>query len=43
MKESIMNKKILAVMFGVIFMGGVAAILGIVRAAKTAVRPIDFV
>jgi hypothetical protein len=34
MKESIINKKILTVMFGFLFIGGVAAILGIFRAVK---------
>jgi hypothetical protein len=34
MKESSMNKNVLAVMFGILFIGGAAAIFGIVRAAK---------
>jgi hypothetical protein len=36
MKESIINKKLLRMMFGFIFIGGGAAILGIYHAAKNA-------
>lgn len=39
MKESTINKKILTVMFGILFIGGAAAILGIYRAAKNTERP----
>lgn len=34
MKESGINKNILTMMFGVLFIGGAAAIFGIVRATK---------
>ncbi len=42
-KESIMNKKILTVMFGFLFLGGGAALLGICRAAKNAEGPLGYV
>jgi len=40
MKESVINKRILRVMFGVLFIGGAAAILGIYRATKNTGRPL---
>lgn len=40
MKESIINKKIPTVMFGLLFIGSVALILGIFRAAKNIERPL---
>jgi len=43
MKESIGNKKIMTVMFGLFFIGSVAAILVAVHAAKNIASPIDFV
>jgi hypothetical protein len=43
MKESIINKKILTVMFSFLFIGGAAAILGIYRAAKNTERPLGYV
>lgn len=42
MKESITNKKILTVMYGFLFIGGVAAILGVLRAAKNTGRQPDY-
>lgn len=38
MKESIIDKEMLTVMFGFLFIGGVAAILGIIRAVKNTER-----
>ncbi|MGA3288246.1 MAG: hypothetical protein ABSD46_12560 [Bacteroidota bacterium] len=43
MEESIVNKKILTVIFGLLFIGGAAAILEIYRTAKNTDRPLDYV
>jgi|GEM_PF-1853626 hypothetical protein len=43
MEESIINKKILTVIFGLLFIGGTAAILEIYRTAKHAERPLSYV
>jgi hypothetical protein len=43
MKESIISKKILTVMFGLLFVGGATAILGIYRAAKNTDPPLGYV
>jgi hypothetical protein len=43
MKESIISKKILAVMFGLFFIGSAAAVLEIYRAAKNTERPLSCV
>jgi hypothetical protein len=39
MKESIINKKKPTLLFGLLFVGSVAVILGIFRAAKNIQRP----
>lgn len=41
MKEPIIGKKILTVMFGILLIGGAAAILGFYRGAKNTERPFD--
>lgn len=43
MKEPIINKKILTVMFGLLFIGSAAAILEIYRMAKNTERPLSYV
>ena len=43
MKESTVNKKLLTVMLGFLFIGGAAAILGIYRVAKNTERPLGCV
>ena len=43
MKESNINKKILTGIFGFLFIGGAATILGIYRAAKNTERPLGCV
>jgi len=43
MKELIINKKILTVMAGLLFIGGVAAILEIYRTANKTEHPLGYV
>jgi hypothetical protein len=42
-KESITNKNTLTVIFGFLFIGGVAAILGVLRAAKNTEHPLGYI
>jgi len=43
MNKSRINKKIVTAMVGLLFVGGVAAMLGIIRTVKNAVREPDFI
>lgn len=43
MKEPIIDKKMLTVMFGFFFIGGVAAVLEIYRKVKNAERPLRYI